>query len=127
MQAWRSARVRTARGAVNKTPQSSSQRSFPCRVVALRKSLVARSDKAVSSSRAKSAVRAKAAAIPGPKCFSSSGKSTFRTTVRRGKSLKDGASSPAIRSEEHTSELQSRGHLVCRLLLDNNHDYKANI
>src|SRR5437870_7528206 len=24
-----------------------------------------------------------------------------------------------IRSEEHTSELQSRGHLVCRLLLDN--------
>src|SRR5690625_6607194 len=26
--------------------------------------------------------------------------------------------SPAIRSEEHTSELQSRGHLVCRLLLE---------
>src|SRR5690625_7115247 len=24
---------------------------------------------------------------------------------------------PFIRSEEHTSELQSRGHLVCRLLL----------
>src|SRR5690625_3722678 len=24
---------------------------------------------------------------------------------------------PALRSEEHTSELQSRGHLVCRLLL----------
>src|SRR5690625_5378933 len=24
------------------------------------------------------------------------------------------------RSEEHTSELQSRGHLVCRLLLDRN-------
>src|SRR5690625_5528489 len=24
-----------------------------------------------------------------------------------------------IRSEEHTSELQSRGHLVCRLLLEN--------
>src|SRR5690625_5617997 len=24
------------------------------------------------------------------------------------------------RSEEHTSELQSRGHLVCRLLLENN-------
>src|SRR5690625_3761766 len=37
-------------------------------------------------------------------------------TLRRGK--------PTIkhhygRSEEHTSELQSRGHLVCRLLLDN--------
>src|SRR5690625_5508784 len=25
---------------------------------------------------------------------------------------------PVIRSEEHTSELQSRGHLVCRLLLE---------
>src|SRR5437660_9038125 len=24
----------------------------------------------------------------------------------------------ALRSEEHTSELQSRGHLVCRLLLE---------
>src|SRR5271166_3103286 len=32
-----------------------------------------------------------------------------------------GSSSPAVvfrRSEEHTSELQSRGHLVCRLLLE---------
>src|SRR5690625_650991 len=26
---------------------------------------------------------------------------------------------PEVRSEEHTSELQSRGHLVCRLLLEN--------
>src|SRR5439155_16829756 len=26
--------------------------------------------------------------------------------------------SPSVRSEEHTSELQSRGHLVCRLLLE---------
>src|SRR5690625_378392 len=26
--------------------------------------------------------------------------------------------SPYLRSEEHTSELQSRGHLVCRLLLE---------
>src|SRR5690625_6094043 len=26
----------------------------------------------------------------------------------------------AMRSEEHTSELQSRGHLVCRLLLEKN-------
>src|SRR5437870_9600706 len=29
-----------------------------------------------------------------------------------------GARLPAARSEEHTSELQSRGHLVCRLLLE---------
>src|SRR5690625_5777631 len=28
-----------------------------------------------------------------------------------------GVSLTVIRSEEHTSELQSRGHLVCRLLL----------
>src|SRR5690625_6426669 len=27
-------------------------------------------------------------------------------------------SKKAVRSEEHTSELQSRGHLVCRLLLE---------
>src|SRR5207253_7566663 len=28
------------------------------------------------------------------------------------------ATEPSGRSEEHTSELQSRGHLVCRLLLE---------
>src|SRR5690625_6968552 len=32
--------------------------------------------------------------------------------------LRTPASSCTLRSEEHTSELQSRGHLVCRLLLD---------
>src|SRR5690625_7556812 len=30
-----------------------------------------------------------------------------------------------LRSEEHTSELQSRGHLVCRLLLEKKKKYKA--
>src|SRR5690625_5461664 len=30
----------------------------------------------------------------------------------------------SCRSEEHTSELQSRGHLVCRLLLENKQTYK---
>src|SRR2546429_2064125 len=30
----------------------------------------------------------------------------------------DGADPPRMRSEEHTSELQSRLHLVCRLLLE---------
>src|SRR5690625_6293525 len=29
-----------------------------------------------------------------------------------------------MRSEEHTSELQSRGHLVCRLLLEKKKDKK---
>src|SRR5687768_17708794 len=33
-----------------------------------------------------------------------------------GESLVDGR--PQVRSEEHTSELQSRLHLVCRLLLE---------
>src|SRR5690625_6175278 len=28
-----------------------------------------------------------------------------------------------VRSEEHTSELQSRGHLVCRLLLEKKQQY----
>src|SRR5690625_6698282 len=28
----------------------------------------------------------------------------------------------ALRSEEHTAELQSRGHLVCRLLLEKKND-----
>src|SRR5437870_13571825 len=31
------------------------------------------------------------------------------------------------RSEEHTSELQSRGHLVCRLLLEKKKKYKNSI
>src|SRR5690625_6722343 len=31
-----------------------------------------------------------------------------------------------IRSEEHTSELQSRGHLVCRLLLEKKKKKKMN-
>src|SRR5215208_3461346 len=33
----------------------------------------------------------------------------------------------AIRSEEHTSELQSRGHLVCRLLLEKKKKKKNSI
>src|SRR5437870_11385348 len=34
------------------------------------------------------------------------------------KSPLSGLLGAAMRSEEHTSELQSRGHLVCRLLLE---------
>src|SRR5437870_12840047 len=34
---------------------------------------------------------------------------------------------PAWRSEEHTSELQSRGHLVCRLLLEKKKNAAASI
>src|SRR5690625_5964588 len=40
-------------------------------------------------------------------------KVTVRDAIPRGR-VKKGE----VRSEEHTSELQSRGHLVCRLLLE---------
>src|SRR5690625_6218083 len=38
--------------------------------------------------------------------------------TKRQESHTPGLTSPATRSEEHTSELQSRGQLVCRLLLE---------
>src|SRR5439155_10025015 len=45
----------------------------------------------------------------------------FRSTpwmCAGGKSKPPPAGCSRVRSEEHTSELQSRGHLVCRLLLE---------
>src|SRR5690625_5454486 len=45
----------------------------------------------------------------------------FRTTLRNNifaATLAPGEPLHEGRSEEHTSELQSRGHLVCRLLLE---------
>src|SRR2546429_2049254 len=38
-----------------------------------------------------------------------------------------GIAAPAMRSEEHTSELQSRLHLVCRLLLEKKKTSKGGI
>src|SRR5690625_5682906 len=43
--------------------------------------------------------------------------STTSAAARRS-SIRALVHEPKKRSEEHTSELQSRGHLVCRLLLD---------
>src|SRR5690625_5732491 len=43
---------------------------------------------------------------------------TPRSTARPSASMKRRPVSSVSRSEEHTSELQSRGHLVCRLLLE---------
>src|SRR2546428_1377137 len=45
-------------------------------------------------------------------------KATFSYTVRPGRSLASWKTTPIERSEEHTSELQSRSDLVCRLLLE---------
>src|SRR5690625_6335287 len=60
-----------------------------------------------------------------PSSIRSETSSTAReTTVRVVKKDRSPEKRPSIlRSEEHTSELQSRGHLVCRLLLEkkNNH------
>src|SRR6266508_2317628 len=41
-----------------------------------------------------------------------------RNVEERSFILAAGSDDPSLRSEEHTSELQSRGHLVCRLLLE---------
>src|SRR5437870_11811469 len=44
---------------------------------------------------------------------------TSRRTSRQTSSAREWTRPAAeVRSEEHTSELQSRGHLVCRLLLE---------
>src|SRR5690625_4908624 len=43
---------------------------------------------------------------------------TRGTAWPRTHSFPDPEVEPTLRSEEHTSELQSRGHLVCRLLLE---------
>src|SRR5690625_6970078 len=40
------------------------------------------------------------------------------TILEEMKTAGTGAPETRLRSEEHTSELQSRGHLVCRLLLE---------
>src|SRR5437870_1327795 len=42
----------------------------------------------------------------------------WKTVGSESSSATNGSSTTSFRSEEHTSELQSRGHLVCRLLLE---------
>src|SRR5689334_24736845 len=49
-------------------------------------------------------------------CRGSFGAYGYRPTTSAGKAGQ--SASPARRSEEHTSELQSQFHLVCRLLLE---------
>src|SRR5207253_8555489 len=47
------------------------------------------------------------------------GRASFDNTCKHLRHRRESAHKPDMaRSEEHTSELQSRGHLVCRLLLE---------
>src|SRR5437660_6297998 len=51
--------------------------------------------------------------------FSAAPSNEFFATERTAQmNLEIGKNLRSVRSEEHTSELQSRGHLVCRLLLE---------
>ena len=50
------------------------------------------------------------------------GDKVFKTIVTRNVRLEE---SPAYRSEEHTSELQSQAYLVCRLLLEKKKEKKG--
>src|SRR5439155_15917211 len=49
------------------------------------------------------------------------------SAVSRGRWTSFSSSPVGARSEEHTSELQSRGHLVCRLLLEKKKTKLANL
>src|SRR5437870_10787505 len=54
------------------------------------------------------------------------GQRLFRAHVTQCADQVAGHRHTALRSEEHTSELQSRGHLVCRLLLEKKKKKKKN-
>src|SRR5438552_14059066 len=58
---------------------------------------------------------------PGLSCRAPSGRKRTRTVVCQ---VPD-RPTPLTRSEEHTSELQSPDHLVCRLLLEKKKQYRT--
>src|SRR2546429_8959069 len=57
-------------------------------------------------------------ALPISKASPSPSKSYFGVKISAKPACLNQASNFSVRSEEHTSELQSRLHLVCRLLLE---------
>src|SRR5439155_4941049 len=74
-----------------------------------------------SHRRCQTGVRPSSMALPSRPGRNPQPSSTTRTTgvrVLRLVVILKGMQVSQIRSEEHTSELQSRGHLVCRLLLE---------
>src|SRR3712207_8056676 len=65
-------------------------------------------------------------AVPGERS-PSHGKASRTTTPRGTHGAESRGSGPSPRSEEHTSELQSRQYLACRLLLVNrNYSFVSN-
>src|SRR2546427_3803831 len=71
----------------------------------------------------------------GPRPHGSPGRLRVRTTIRQETTMTASATAPTrekaerarenseyVRSEEHTSELQSQSNLVCRLLLEKKKD-----
>src|SRR5258708_24418541 len=57
-------------------------------------------------------------AFPGWRCASSPSSSTRRASASHQAGTRSRHPAESPRSEEHTSELQSPDHLVCRLLLE---------
>src|SRR5438876_3611134 len=68
-----------------------------------------------------------------PRCPGLRARSARRSSGRRHRPIQAPAHGPCIdwrvtaRSEEHTSELQSPVHLVCRLLLEKKKNYTINV
>src|SRR5258708_27636672 len=52
-------------------------------------------------------------------------KKKTQSLLRTGSTIRLAAEAPQNRSEEHTSELQSPDHLVCRLLLEKKKQHKT--
>src|SRR2546429_2710053 len=85
------------------------------------------------ASRARRKPIASATAPPAPVSISSNTKvgaeprsasTTFSASRKRASSPPDATFISGPRSEEHTSELQSRLHLVCRLLLEKKNQHR---
>src|SRR5690625_6799948 len=88
-----------------------------------------RNSDAKTKSYASASITASPASTNDETCWSSA-PSISRPPVRvhpcgGSPTARSGAPMAASRSEEHTSELQSRGHLVCRLLLEKTNSYST--
>src|SRR5207253_7998384 len=93
---------------------------MPLRLAAAAASLLARTEKPIMAALKPSAsVTSDSEMPPTPACrmrAATSSVPSFSSDPRIASS--EPCTSALTRSEEHTSELQSRGHLVCRLLLE---------